>query len=166
VDTKTSWGQEVKLALIDTSYRGDYEELIRRMYFPIVKAIILCYSPISVASYDRLTTNWGPLFAKELPDIPIVLVATKIDLRDDSETIERCQERHNRSPISAKEGEEKAKELGALGYFETSSLTHVGVGDAFRGAFDIFAEYYRNGGKMNHNRKLDKAKDNAKCVLL
>lgn len=44
-----------------------------------------------------------------------VLVGTKVDLREDEETIERLRERHL-SPITFEQGLQKSKEIGAAGY--------------------------------------------------
>ena len=88
-----------KFELIDTIYRGDYEEIIRKQCFPVADAILLCFLVISVASFQALETRWKPLFSHELPKVPFTVIATKVDLREDPPTLEKLEERYKRGSI-------------------------------------------------------------------
>lgn len=54
--------------------------------------------------------------------MPIILVGTKLDLREDPLTIQRLRERRF-SPITYSMGLQLAKEVGAVRYVESSSKT-------------------------------------------
>lgn len=56
--------------------------------------------------------------------MPIILVGTKLDLREDPQTIQRLRERRF-SPITYSMGLQLAKEVGAVRYVESSSKTWV-----------------------------------------
>jgi GTPase SAR1 family protein len=55
-----------------------------------------------------------------------VLVGTKSDLLTDPAAIQRLRER-GLSPVSREQAEAMAKEIGAVAYCETSSLTQKGL---------------------------------------
>ena len=60
------------------------------------------------------------------PNAPLILVGTKIDLRDDSSSREEL-ESQGKELIMTSEGEEMAKDIGALHYLECSALTRSGL---------------------------------------
>ncbi len=53
-----------------------------------------------------------------------IIVGTKIDLRDDLETLDVLRERRQR-PIKSEEGHALAKEMNAIKYVECSAFTQV-----------------------------------------
>ena len=64
------------------------------------------------------------------PTAPVVLVGTKLDLRDDLDTIEKLREKRL-TPITAKQGEAMAIEMAAFKYIECSALTQKGLKTVF-----------------------------------
>ena len=64
------------------------------------------------------------------PSTPIILVGTKLDLRDDKSTIEKLRDK-KLSPISYPQGLAMAKEIGAVKYLECSALTQKGLKTVF-----------------------------------
>jgi Ras-related C3 botulinum toxin substrate 1 len=70
------------------------------------------------------------------PNTPILLVGTKLDLRDDRETIDRLRER-GLCPVTFEQGMAKAKEIGARRYFECSALTQKGLKSVFDEAIRV-----------------------------
>ena len=68
------------------------------------------------------------------PGVPFLLLGTKIDLRDDPATLQMIRDRDRSSPISAKQGMQKAKEIGAVKYVECSALTQKGLKEVFEEA--------------------------------
>lgn len=55
------------------------------------------------------------------PSAPIMLVGTKVDLRDDE----------SKAAVKPSEGEQAAKSLGVYGYLECSALTQKGLKKVF-----------------------------------
>lgn len=72
-----------------------------------------------------------PEITKYCPNTPFILLATKADLRYDSETIDRLAKKQQQL-ISYEEGEEMAKQIGATAFAECSALTQSGMYDAFK----------------------------------
>ena len=56
------------------------------------------------------------------PNTPIVLVGTKMDLREDQETVEKLKTKRL-SPITYPQGLQLQKEIGAAKYMECSAIT-------------------------------------------
>ncbi len=60
----------------------------------------------------------------------MILVGTKLDLREDRETIEKLK-LQRMAPISYPQGVQVAKEIGAVKYLECSALTQKGLKNVF-----------------------------------
>ena len=64
------------------------------------------------------------------PSSPILLVGTKLDLRDDREVIEKLKEKRM-APITAAQGLKMQKDIDAVKYMECSALTMKGLRELF-----------------------------------
>ena len=73
-------------------------------------------------AYSIQLFQWYPELNHHCPTIPVVLVGTKMDLRDDKETIMGIKERHQ-SPITYVQGLRMQKDIGAVKYVECSAMT-------------------------------------------
>ena len=69
-----------------------------------------------------MCTQWHPEVSHHCPNTPVILVGTKLDLRDDKETIETLKEKRL-SPITYPQGLQMMQEIGAVKYLECSALT-------------------------------------------
>ena len=69
-----------------------------------------------------MSTQWHPEVSHHCPNTPVILVGTKLDLRDDKETIEKLKEKRL-APITYPQGLQMMKEIGAVKYLECSALT-------------------------------------------
>jgi GTPase SAR1 family protein len=69
-------------------------------------------------------------------DVPIILVGTKTDLRQDQKTIDNLKKR-DQTPITFEQGEKLRKEIGAIKYIECSALRNQGVKDVFTEAIRL-----------------------------
>lgn len=76
------------------------------------------------------TLQWYPEVSHHCPNTPIILVGTKLDLRDDKETIEKLKEKRL-APITYPQGLAMAREIGAVKYLECSALTQKGLKTVF-----------------------------------
>ncbi|TKC49481.1 hypothetical protein EI555_006532 [Monodon monoceros] len=73
---------------------------------------------------------WYPEVRHHCPNTPIILVGTKLDLRDDKDTIKKLKEKEL-TPITYLQGLAMAKEIGAVKYLECSALTQRGLKTVF-----------------------------------
>nr|5HZH_A Chain A, Ras-related C3 botulinum toxin substrate 1,NPH1-1,Ras-related C3 botulinum toxin substrate 1 [synthetic construct] len=124
-----SGGKPVNLGLWDTAGLEDYDRL-RPLSYPQTDVFLICFSLVSPASFENVRAKWYPEVRHHCPNTPIILVGTKLDLRDDKDTIEKLKEK-KLTPITYPQGLAMAKEIGAVKYLECSALTQRGLKTVF-----------------------------------
>ncbi|KAF8377806.1 hypothetical protein HHK36_031191 [Tetracentron sinense] len=112
-------GSTVNLGLWDTAGQEDYNRL-RPLSYRGADVFLLAFSLISKASYENVAKKWIPELRHYAPGVPIILVGTKLDLRDDKQFF---IDHPGAVPISTAQGEELKKLIGAPAYIECSSKT-------------------------------------------
>ncbi|KAG1399664.1 hypothetical protein G6F60_007562 [Rhizopus arrhizus] len=122
-------GKPINLGLWDTAGQEDYDRL-RPLSYPQTDVFLCCFSLISPPSFENVKTKWYPEISHHAPNIPIILVGTKLDLREDKDTIDRLREK-KMAPISYAQGLQMAKEISAVKYLECSALTQKGLKNVF-----------------------------------
>lgn len=143
------------LSLWDTAGQEDYSNL-RPLSYPHTDVFIMCFSTISRVSFANIRSAWYPELRHYAPNVPIVLVGTKTDLRTNEELLGRLKAR-GEAPVTTEEGEELAKELNVAAYCECSALTQKGLHAAFTKAIET---------AINPPMQQKKQKKNANCTLL
>ena len=103
-------------------------------------------SLFSPSSFENVTSKWYPEIKHHCPDAPMILVGkkftafaqftalthfpplagTKIDLRDDRETLSALSEQ-GLSPLKREQGQKLANKIKAVKYMECSALTQRGL---------------------------------------
>ena len=122
-------GKPVNLGLWDTAGQEDYDRL-RPLSYPQTDIFLLCFSVASPASLENVKAKWFPEISHHCPNTPIILLGTKIDLRNDEDTIAKLKEK-NLSPISQIGGMQMAQRIHATKYLECSALTQEGLRHVF-----------------------------------
>ncbi|XP_057802385.1 rac-like GTP-binding protein ARAC7 isoform X2 [Salvia miltiorrhiza] len=122
-------GNIVNLGLWDTAGQEDYSRL-RPLSYRGADIFVLAFSLISRASYENVLKKWMPELRRFTPNVPIVLVGTKLDLRDDMGYL--ADHIGGSNIITTAQGEELRKQIGAAAYIECSSKTQQNV----KGVFD------------------------------
>ncbi|THU57159.1 hypothetical protein C4D60_Mb03t00580 [Musa balbisiana] len=122
-------GNTVNLGLWDTAGQEDYNRL-RPLSYRGADVFLLAFSLISKASYE----NWIPELKHYAPGVPIILVGTKLDLRDDDQFL---IDHPSAVPISTAQGEELRKLIGAPAYVECSSKTQQNIKAVFDAAIKV-----------------------------
>ncbi|RZB83456.1 Rac-like GTP-binding protein RAC2 [Glycine soja] len=112
-------GSTVNLGLWDTAGQEDYNRL-RPLSYRGADVFLLAFSLLSRASYENISKKWIPELRHYAPIVPIVLVGTKLDLREDRQYL---IDHPAATPITTAQGEELKKEIGAAVYIECSSKT-------------------------------------------
>ena len=125
----------VMLNLWDTAGQEDYDRL-RPLSYPETEVFLLCFSIVSPTSFRNARKKWFPEISHHCPNTPVILVGTKVDLRDDQAAISRLRE-NGLSPISHEEGKKLAEEMGASKYVECSALTHKNLSVVFNEAIGV-----------------------------
>jgi len=120
----------ILLHLWDTAGQEDYDRL-RPLSYPGADVVLLCFSTINQASYDAIREKWAPEVHHYIPNIPYILVGTKIDLRDAKQPDPNSGKFE---PIVPDQGTTMAKEIKAVKYMEICSKTGQGVQEVFKEA--------------------------------
>jgi small GTP-binding protein len=123
-------GKPINLGLWDTAGQEDYDRL-RPLSYPQTDVFLICFSLISPPSFENVTSKWYPEVSHHCPKVPSVLVGTKLDLREDPETLAKLRQKLRCGPVTTEQGISKAKEINAYRYIECSSLTQKGLKSVF-----------------------------------
>ncbi|KAM0681522.1 RHO4 protein [Glugoides intestinalis] len=108
-----------KLKMWDTSGQDEFSRF-RALTLPMSDYVAICYSIIDPVSFYEVEDTLIPMIRqKAREDVKIVLIATKVDMRTDDY-------------ISTEEGIMLAKKIGAIDFFECSSLSGLGIKEIFR----------------------------------
>ena len=86
-----------------------------------------------------MKAKYIPELQLHCPNVPIILIGTKIDLRTNEESIKRLNDL-GLEAISTAQGMEVSKEIGAKQYMECSALESIGVQSIFDEAIQIFSQ--------------------------
>jgi len=125
-------GRQVELALWDTAGQEDYDRL-RPLSYPDTDVILMCFSIDSPDSLENIPEKWTPEVKHFCPNVPIILVGNKRDLRHDSNTIHELT-KMKQVPVTVDEGKQMAEKIVAYSYLECSAKTKDGVREVFESA--------------------------------
>ncbi|KAJ4897034.1 Rac-like GTP-binding protein ARAC3 [Raphanus sativus] len=126
-------GSSINLELADTAGQDDYNRL-RPLSYPCTDVFLLAFSLVDKASYENVAKKWVPELRHHSPNVPILLVGTKLDARDDKQYF---LEHPGAVPISTAQGEELKRLVGASAYIECSSKTQLNVKAVFDEAIKV-----------------------------
>ncbi|XP_024389913.1 rac-like GTP-binding protein 5 isoform X1 [Physcomitrium patens] len=150
-------GNTVNLGLWDTAGQEDYNRL-RPLSYRGADVFLLAFSLISKASYENISKKWIPELRHYAPSVPIILVGTKLDLRDDKQFF---ADHPGAAPITTSqvrlEGEELRRSIGAASYIECSSKTQQNVKAVFDAAIKVV---------LQPPKQKKKKKKQKNCVIL
>lgn len=139
-------GKPISLGLWDTAGQEDYDRL-RPLSYPQTDVFLICFSIVSPPSFDNVKAKvrarrrpptcpglthwqWYPEIDHHAPNIPIILVGTKLDLREDAATLDSLRQKRM-EPVSYEQALVCAREIRAYKYLECSALTQRNLKSVF-----------------------------------
>jgi small GTP-binding protein len=125
-------GRNISLRLLDTAVQEDFE-IFRPMLYRKASVFVVMYSVDRPESLANVYEKWVPELRQYCPDVPIILVANKTDLRYSSSVVGPLSENDER-PVSSSEGRAIARKIKAVAFRECSALTGHGVNEVFKAA--------------------------------
>ncbi|ETO08845.1 ras-related C3 botulinum toxin substrate 2 isoform 1 [Reticulomyxa filosa] len=111
--------------------KEDYDRL-RPLNYPQMQVFLVCFSVISEDSYSNVTEKWVPEVSHHAPGVPIILVGTKADLRND--TKHKC--------LQNEIGGKLKKYIGAVKYIKCSALTQDNLKELLDSAHKTKKTFY------------------------
>lgn len=96
----------------------------------------MCFSLVSPVSFENIKIKYCPEIDRFCPNVPIILVGTKLDIREDKEMVEMLAQ-GGVTPTSHSQGLQMQKEIGALKYIECSTITLENVAMVFEEAMRV-----------------------------
>ncbi|GAA5930460.1 uncharacterized protein JCM15063_004810 [Sporobolomyces koalae] len=154
-------GKPVQLALWDTAGQEEYERL-RPLSYSKSHVILIAFSLDTPDSLENVSVKWIEE-VRELcgPNIPVLLVGCKKDLRDQA-----LQSGRGQGFVTREQGEFMAQRIGARTYKECSALLNDGVDDLFEAATRAAmlvrgsdaADAHHGSGEKSERRKSDARK--------
>lgn len=112
-------GRPINLGLWDTAGQEDYDRL-RPLSYPQTDVFLVCFAINNAASKENVSSKWYPEIQHHAPGVPLILVGTKSDFRNDPNS-------SNTQLISQEAGNQVAQEISAIKYLECSALTQDGL---------------------------------------
>ena len=109
----------------------------RPLSYPQTDVVVIGFSADSPLSADNVEEKWLPEIRRHLPNTPIILVCTKVDLRHDRDTLIYLRSKRL-EPVMFAEGVKLAHQIGAHSYIETSSYTGKGTKQVFNDAARLY----------------------------
>ena len=109
--------------------QDDFSDL-RPLCYPQVDVVLACFSVIDSASYENVKTKWSKELKRHCPGVPVILVGTQIDQRENSVITRDLKSRGLRT-VSRSDGVKLASLIKAATYVECSSLKQLNVKNAF-----------------------------------
>src|SRR5271170_4635684 len=104
-------GKPINLGLWDTAGQEDYDRL-RPLSYPQTDVFLVCFSIISPYSFDNVKSKWYPEILHHAPGVPLILVGTKSDLRNDQAMLAQLASK-NLTVISKEMAEARVRDIGA-----------------------------------------------------
>ena len=156
-------GKRYDLVLFD--YKGLAYEGLRPLYYPGTDVLVVCFSLVHPSSFESVKVKWVPQFKIYCPGIPIILVGTKLEKREDRAKVKKLQ-KQGLKPVTYVEGLQLQREIGAVKYHECSAKTQEGLREMFDDAVRAAVMPFIFGGKsMRHFYLEPSACMHSKCYL-
>lgn len=129
----------VSMSLWDTAGAAEYDR-IRPLAYSMTHVFLICYSITNRESFDSVQLKWMPELMEHSPGVPKLLIGCQIDAR----------ENNGHGFVSAAEGRQKAREIGAEYFVECSAVTGIGVNLVFRKAALAARRYHERIGQRKN----------------
>ncbi|KAL3317826.1 hypothetical protein Ciccas_003518 [Cichlidogyrus casuarinus] len=150
-------GKQVELALWDTAGQEDYDRL-RPLSYPDTDVILMCFSIdrlvllhfliffLSTDSLENIAEKWFPEVKHFCPNVPIILVGNKKDLRNDERARHELA-KIRQELVKPEDGRMMAERINAYEYLECSAKTKEGCREVFETATRAALSTKRKGKK-------------------
>lgn len=117
----TAGDKAIELGLWDTAGQEEYDRL-RPLSYANANVFLICFSVTNPVSYENVQAKWYPEVMHFCPDVPQLLVGTKMDTRTDKAILDKLKQQSQR-PVSVEEAQALARKIHSVRYVECSAKT-------------------------------------------
>ncbi|ELP84190.1 Rho GTPase, putative [Entamoeba invadens IP1] len=117
------------IKITDVAGQLEYTVLVEQ-YYETTDCIFICFSINDWNQFERTKTWWYDEIRKKSLTVPVFLVGTKADLKE-NEYEKNYLKSVGKKFVSSKDAINMAMEIGALGYVECSAKFNVGINFLF-----------------------------------
>jgi len=125
----TAGDRNIELGLWDTAGQEEYDRL-RPLSYANANVFLICFSLVNPVSFENVSAKWYPEVMHFCPEVPQILVGTKLDARGDQAFIEKLKSQ-GQKPVTTEQGQELARKIKAVKYMECSAKTSEGLKAVF-----------------------------------
>lgn len=131
--------------------QDDFDSL-RPLCYPGTDVFLLCFSVVSPTSFHNVTEKWLPELRRHNPNVPVVLVGTQCDLRNDVKVLIDLA-KYREQPVPESDARRVAQQTGCCAYLECSALTQTNLKEVFDSAI-LSALAVANNNFVGKSKKL------------
>lgn len=122
--------------------------------YPDTHVFCVCFSLVDRKTLEHVKTAWKPELDHHCPGAPIVLVGTKLDLREGKDSSK---------VVTTQEGMKMKQEMDAFAYVECSAKKQTGLEDIFTNCVEaVLSSKYT----PKSSDKTAQTKNSSCCVLI
>jgi len=125
----TAGDRNIELGLWDTAGQEEYDRL-RPLSYANANVFLICFSLVNPVSFENVSAKWYPEVMHFCPEVPQILVGTKLDARNDVALLEKLKSQ-GQKPVTNEQGQELARKIKAVKYMECSAKTSEGLKAVF-----------------------------------
>merc|ERR1712228_344655 len=118
---------------------------LRPLSYPQTDVFLIAFSIISPNSFENVKSKWWPEIQHHAPGVPLILVGTKSDLRNDQSMIQSLGSK-GITMVTTDSAGARADEIGSVKYLECSALTQEGLKNVFDEAIRAAMSRPKAGG--------------------
>lgn len=134
--------KKVMLHLWDTAGQEDYDRL-RPLSYPGADIILLCFSLVHKDSLDSVQEKWHKEVDHFVPNVPTIMVGTKMDLRD----AELKNPSGNYTPCTKEQCEKVRSDISAEKCVDVSAKAGTNIKDVFDEAVRVVLAFRKANGQ-------------------
>ena len=123
--------KQTLLCVTDTPGLEDFDRLRPQLYDPHLNVAVICFDVTQPGTFQNVLDKWAPEIKYFCPGVPILLVGTKSQLRNDERICETLRRWNSPPPISHAQGIELADDIGAVKYLECDAHAGMGLKNVF-----------------------------------
>lgn len=137
--------KKIDVDVFDTAGSEDYDRL-RPQSYKDADVFLLCFSLINRNTLKHIKTKWVKEVRQTSPDVPIIVVGLKMDLRDNFDKADIDRNEDGVEPIKKEKAQKLIQKIEAVQYLECSAKNMQRLDEVFDSML-YYAQKHHNHGQ-------------------